>query len=414
MEELLSEQLGELKNQTDSLKNMSEDIGNTINDTLEGVQDALDQSIKTNFDPLFKELLTVLQSLNNGGASAIASSFNDIAGQQVLSFAETLQNLESGMKDIMEKSRAVNEESMKQISLSMQELTAQMNNTIVSSIEANNQGVAKNQSMLDQMIKTINTSLTSAVSDMTKASEQSNAYFTQTMEKSADKINGMSDVITENTQKQADNFSEMSSKLKFTLEDTVNIIQNNLDAHENSTKQMVLHLEKILLSSQGLIEQAGTTADSFARASAPMIQASNQIGGELSRVIDATKKFNEHISNNMNDLTTAIKKQQLTAQLMDKSVNDINDAFQSMKTAWESYGGHFAETKEGLEDTFDIMNKAIVAYTTTVNTGLSKNLQEYDKSISQALNKIATINDGLLESLEDLQDAIKSQIRNRR
>ena len=112
MENLLVMQLEESQEQGATLKTLSGDLGDIMGETLMNVQAALEQSIDTNFKPLFDELLTTMKALNNGGMSAIADSLNEGAGKEIASFAKTLTGMEQGMKEIMEQARIANEASI--------------------------------------------------------------------------------------------------------------------------------------------------------------------------------------------------------------------------------------------------------------------------------------------------------------
>lgn len=212
MENLLVMQLEESQEQGATLKTLSGDLGDIMGETLMNVQAALEQSIDTNFKPLFDELLTTMKALNNGGMSAIADSLNEGAGKEIASFAKTLTGMEQGMKEIMEQARIANEASMNQLRQSIEELTDKMNATISSSVTANSEGAAKNQEILTQLMEDISTKMTGIVSDISKASNQSNAEFADMMKNAANQVQVMVDAMQQGMTSQTTSLQEEMAK----------------------------------------------------------------------------------------------------------------------------------------------------------------------------------------------------------
>ncbi len=473
MENLLVMQLEESQEQGATLKNLSGDLGEIMNETLMNVQAALEQSIDNNFKPLFDELLTTMKALNNGGISAIADSLNEGAGKEIASFAQTLTNMEQGMKEIMEQARIANEASMNQLRQSIEELTDKMNTTISSSVTANNESVAKNQEILTKLMEDIRTQMTGIVSDISKTSNQSHTEFADMMKNAANQVQVMVDTMQQGMTSQATNLQEemakfmnqashtsaeqmqslqqsmdeLTAKMKHTVEESTEAnakgtasnqkqIQQLLEtvqtqmtdtvqcittvsqegsqhvAHtmkeaaatiENLTlamKQELGELTGAMRASQGLITQAGMTVDKFTDAAKPMQQAAQNVSGRLTQVIDATEAFNQHVGNSTALVNESVEKQTAT-------ITSIQAAIQQMETAWKAYETNFGNVNKALQETFSILLTNTNNYTKTVGRGLEDNLKAFDESVKCAAGAVNTMNDNLLDAVEDLAGTVK-------
>lgn len=478
MEKLLVMQLEESQEQGATLKTLSGDLGDIMGETLMNVQAALEQSIDTNFKPLFDELLTTMKALNNGGMSAIADSLNEGAGKEIASFAKTLTGMEQGMKEIMEQARIANEASMNQLRQSIEELTDKMNATISSSVTANSEGAAKNQEILTQLMEDISTKMTGIVSDISKASNQSNAEFADMMKNAANQVQVMVDAMQQGMTSQTtslqeemakfmnqashasaehmenlqQSMDELTAKMKHTVEESTEAnargtasnqkqIQQLLEtvqaqmtdtvqaittasqegsqhvAHtmkeaaatvENLTLAMKQELEELtgtMQASQGLITQAGRTADKFTDAAKPMQQAAQDVSGRLTQVIDATTAFNQHVGNSAALVNTSVEKQTAT-------ISSIQTAIQQMEIAWKAYETNFGNVNKALQETFTILLTNTKDYTNTVNDGLRDNLKAFDEGVRNTGGALNTINEDLVAAVEDLTEVIKELKRN--
>ena len=411
MENLLVMQLEESQEQGATLKNLSGDLGEIMNETLMNVQAALEQSIDTNFKPLFDELLTTMRALNNGGMSAIADSLNEGAGKEIASFAKTLMGMEQGMKEIMEQARIANEASMNQLRQSIEELTDKMNATISASVTANSEGAVKNQEILTQLMEDISIKMTGIVSDISKVNNQSNAEFADMMKKASNQVQDMVDTMqrgmashtTSLQEEMADTVQTIATASQEGSQHVAHTMKEAATTVENLTLVMKQELEELtdtMRISQGLITQAGMTADKFTDAAKPMQQAAQDISGRLSQVIDATTAFNQHVENSTSLVNASVEKQTAT-------IAYTQEAIQQMETAWKAYETNFGNVNKALQETFTILLKNTNDYTHIVDKGLQGNLKVFDENIEKAVGTVSTMNNNLVESVEDLADIIE-------
>lgn len=399
IEDILYEQLEESRVQTASLKSLSADLGQVINETLEDVQDALDKSIESNFKPLFDELLESIKALNSGGMAALTESFNEGAGKQITSFAQTLRELEEGMKTILADSRSANEMSIKQLQQSIEELTQKMNDTISSSVDANTKGMNQNQEALTQIIQKVDATLNKAVLEMTTASEKSHAQFMDTMTNSAENVQSMVQALDTGFENQAQSFADASKKMKMTLEESLTLIQDKVQKHEDATAQILSEIMTILNSSKGLVESAGTTAEQFSQAARPMQDVAHEINGQLNKVIDATSRFNQHVEKH-----SALFHDSITKNV--SAMEEIEHSVSKMEASWKAYEEKFGIVNQGLENTFKVLLDNIRQYNDLTSNGLKENLNAFDTHIAAALNGIRGFNEELQEAVEDLNSAV--------
>ena len=177
---------------------------------------------------------------------------------------------------------------------------------------------------------------------------------------------------------------------------------------ENLTLVMKQELEELtgtMQASQGLITQAGRTADKFTDAAKPMQQAAQDVSGRLTQVIDATTAFNQHVGNSAALVNTSVEKQTAT-------ISSIQTAIQQMEIAWKAYETNFGNVNKALQETFTILLTNTKDYTNTVNDGLRDNLKAFDEGVRNTGGALNTINEDLVAAVEDLTEVIKELKRN--
>lgn len=399
-EDILCWQLEESKNQTATLKSLSADLGQVINETLEDVQDALEKSIESNFKPLFEELLTTIQALNSGGMTALTESFNEGAGKQIMSFSQTLGELEQGMKTIMEESRIANQNSIQQLGQSIDILTKKMNETITSSVEAHAEGAMKNQQMITEIIQEVRNTMGTAVTNMVDASAQSQTTLTDTMTHSSEIIEQMTANWKKGVEEQSKGFTIASEKIKGDLQEALTFLRQELENHEQRTLKMLESFNGTVNFSSTLVEKAGTTAERFSQVAEPMQSVAQEMDGQLTKVIDATGRFNAHVEKHSALFHDSITK---NAHAMEK----IETSVGTLEKSWKAYEEKFGIVNEKLGETFKILLDNIRQYNDLTSNGLKENLKAFDNSITTALNGISGLNEELTSGVEDLNHSIK-------
>lgn len=274
-------------------------------------------------------------------------------------------SLQEEMAKFMNQASHASAEHMENLQQSIDELTAKMKHTVEESTEANARGTASNQKQIQQLLETVQAQMTDTVQAITTASQEGSQHVTHTMKEAAATVENLTLVM----------------------------------------KQELEELTGTMQASQGLITQAGRTADKFTDAAKPMQQASQDISGRLTQVIDATTAFNQHVGNSAALVNTSVEKQTAT-------ISSIQTAIQQMEIAWKAYETNFGNVNKALQETFTILLTNTKDYTNIVNNGLRDNLKAFDEGVRNTGGALNTINEDLVAAVEDLTEVIKELKRN--
>ena len=200
--------------------------------------------------------------------------------------------------------------------------------------------------------------------------------------------------------KTGNELSTVSSSMKKSLEETLSMVHDDMERHEAALKTMVESLQTTISRNKELINSAGDAASKFADASRPMAQVSEQIGQSLDKAIDVQQSISKELNRQAGTIQTA-------SVANANAVKEVNDALKHIETSWKAYENNFKGVSDGLQKTFEILNKGNDA----TNRALIKNLSAFDSSINTALSGIQDLNQDLAESVEDLNKFIKQKLR---
>lgn len=352
-EQILADSLIESKQQTEQMKLFSTQL-------VTAISESLDTSFQEQLVPVFNELRESIDKLNSSGADALAGSIDEKTGKQLASFAATLERLQQSMNLTFEQSAKQNEENAKQLNEAVKALT-----------DASN---AANKSILEHAGQAANT-MGSALSG-----------------------------AAESISKTGDELSQASSSMKKSLEETLSMVHDDMERHEAALKTMVESLEATISRNKELLNSAGDTANKFANASKPMAQVSEQIGQSLDKAINVQQSLSKELNRQAGTIQTA-------SVANANAVKEVNEALKRIETSWKAYENNFKGVSDGLQKTFDILNKGINGYNDATNKALVKNLSAFDSSITTALAGIQGLNQDLAESVEDLNKFLKEKLR---
>lgn len=352
-EQILADSLIESKQQTEQMKLFSTQL-------VTAISESLDTSFQEQLVPVFNELRESIDKLNSSGADALAGSIDEKTGKQLASFAATLERLQQSMNLTFEQSAKQNEENAKQLNEAVKALT-----------DASN---AANKSILEHAGQAANT-MGSALSG-----------------------------AAESISKTGDELSQASSSMKKSLEETLSMVHDDMERHEAALKTMVESLEATISRNKELLNSAGDTANKFANASKPMAQVSEQIGQSLDKAINVQQSLSKELNRQAGTIQTA-------SVANANAVKEVNEALKRIETSWKAYENNFKGVSDGLQKTFDILNKGINGYNDATNKALVKNLSAFDSSITTALAGIQGLNQDLAESVEDLNKFLKGKLR---
>lgn len=352
-EQILADSLIESKQQTEQMKLFSTQL-------VTAISESLDTSFQEQLVPVFDELRKSIDKLNSSGADALAGSIDEKTGKQLASFAATLDKLQQSMNLAFEKSAKQNEDNARQLNEAVKALTDASNTA--------------NRSILEhagQAANTMGNALTGAAASISKTGNE---------------------------------LSTVSSSMKKSLEETLSMVHDDMERHEAALKTMVESLQTTISRNKELINSAGDAASKFADASRPMAQVSEQIGQSLDKAIDVQQSISKELNRQAGTIQTA-------SVANANAVKEVNDALKHIETSWKAYENNFKGVSDGLQKTFEILNKGINGYNDATNRALIKNLSAFDSSINTALSGIQDLNQDLAESVEDLNKFIKQKLR---
>lgn len=352
-EQILADSLIESKQQTEQMKLFSTQL-------VTAISESLDTSFQEQLVPVFNDLKESIDKLNSSGADALAGSIDEKTGKQLASFAATLDKLQQSMNLAFEKSAKQNEDNARQLNEAVKALTDASNTA--------------NRSILEhagQAANTMGNALTGAAASISKTGNE---------------------------------LSTVSSSMKKSLEETLSMVHDDMERHEAALKTMVESLQTTISRNKELINSAGDAASKFADASRPMAQVSEQIGQSLDKAIDVQQSISKELNRQAGTIQTA-------SVANANAVKEVNDALKHIETSWKAYENNFKGVSDGLQKTFDILNKGINGYNDATNKALVKNLSAFDSSINTALSGIQDLNQDLAESVEDLNKFIKQKLR---
>ena len=351
-EQILADSLIESKQQTEQMKLFSTQL-------VTAISESLDTSFQEQLVPVFNDLKESIDKLNSSGADALAGSIDEKTGKQLASFAATLDKLQQSMNLAFEKSAKQNEDNARQLNEAVKALTDASNTA--------------NRSILEhagQAANTMGNALTGAAASISKTGNE---------------------------------LSTVSSSMKKSLEETLSMVHDDMERHEAALKTMVESLQTTISRNKELINSAGDAASKFADASRPMAQVSEQIGQSLDKAIDVQQSISKELNRQAGTIQTA-------SVANANAVKEVNDALKHIETSWKAYENNFKGVSDGLQKTFDILNKGINGYNDATNKALVKNLSAFDSSINTALSGIQDLNQDLAESVEDLNKFIKQKL----
>lgn len=352
-EQILADSLIESKQQTEQMKLFSTQL-------VTAISESLDTSFQEQLVPVFNDLKESIDKLNSSGADALAGSIDEKTGKQLASFAATLDKLQQSMNLAFEKSAKQNEDNARQLNEAVKALTDASNTA--------------NRSILEhagQAANTMGNALTGAAASISKTGNE---------------------------------LSTVSSSMKKSLEETLSMVHDDMERHEAALKTMVESLQTTISRNRELINSAGDAASKFADASRPMAQVSEQIGQSLDKAIDVQQSISKELNRQAGTIQTA-------SVANANAVKEVNDALKHIETSWKAYENNFKGVSDGLQKTFEILNKGINGYNDATNRALIKNLSAFDSSINTALSGIQDLNQDLAESVEDLNKFIKQKLR---
>lgn len=404
--ELLYDNWKESKESTEEIKNFNEALvvrlGNLLEQSAEASRQAMDQSLdksfKENLLPVFNNLTAAIDRLNNGGVAELREGLQKGAGEQLTGFAGSIERLQANLEETVKQTQNVTNESHAQLQNAMDGIVARLQEVGNSISETQKLSADENNKAMKELIEELNTNLKAAVSQMVESSTNANKALVAATGKAAETVDSLSSTAEANMEKRQKAMNDAADTMKQTLSDTLENIRKEMQQQNAALKVTLDNLNQVMGSNKDVMVQAGKTADTFAKASAPMSQVANTMGLQVNKVVDASEMFTQKVGDHIIQLSNASKS-------TETSLAEIRRAIQEMQKEWTAYAGHFANVSGEMERTFKTLQDGLKAYNAETKKALGENLESYDKHIAGSLDALRSLTGELSDSADDLVKA---------
>lgn len=389
VEQVLMDALREQQEQTAQLKKFNTDVAMAISDAIdqklsesnfavniknmdatscqikqflhEELGNVIEASIQRKMEPIFNDISQAIDKLSKSGLEGVSKSIQAGVGDEMKAFSDSLKSMSDSLSialvEMKDTSKSVNEniatalgESIRNI----QESIAEMN-TNSAKVQEGIMGSSKDavKEIIDSM-ETLKESLNAAVEEQVSSTKDSNEDFRQ----------------------------------------IVNQVQSLLLEQGAS-------LNKINNCVNIAMEKASDAAKSFKEASVPVSIATNNLVEQQKLTIEANRKYQSEISNNVSLLRDATENTQDNLKVLNNEIattmRALSEANKEYKLKYEEVNTKLIEMTKTLEEHYS--NSSTVILEKYVE-GLKNLDDKYSKSISMLSGAIEDLND----ALEDFND----------
>lgn len=386
IEDLLFENVVESREQTEQIKSLSTDLSM-----------ALSEVFNADFKPLFEDILKVLEKINSTGADKIGEIINEGSANELTKFVGSLQTMQDNMQGIMEESVKLSKDNNETIKKTVQELVTSLQQSTTSTLEAQQNKMIDLTEHMKNLFADLNNQISNTMNNYKTAGDNVNQDFKSSLMEVTKMYKMMSEQIQDSTTFTQKEFLANTQQLHEILEKIIQNMDTDITTHQSVMKQISEDIHATLQSSRELVKHAGDTADKFNKAAGPIQDVADTMGNQMSKVIEASNRFQRNVEDNTNKLNdTANKNMQNTVQTL--------QSLQEIQSAWRAYENNFKDMSGELEKTFRQVNKGIIDYNNATNTGLSDALNKYDESISRTLSMLQTLLDELNDTVDEIRD----------
>ena len=404
--DLLYDNWKESKESTEEIKNFNEALvvrlGNLFEQSAEASRQAmdhsLDKSFKENLLPVFSNLTSAIDQLNSVGVSELREGLQKGAGEQLTGFAGSIERLQANLEETVKQTQNVTNESHAQLQNAMDGIVARLQEVGNSISETQKLSADENNKAMKELIEELNTNMKTAISQMVESSTNANKALVAATGKAAETVDSLSSTAEANMEKRQKAMNDAADTMKQTLSDTLENIRKEMQQQNAALKVTLDNLNQVMGSNKDVMVQAGKTADTFAKASAPMSQVANTMGLQVNKVVDASEMFTQKVGDHITQLSNASKS-------TETSLAEIRQAIQEMEKEWTAYAGHFANVSGEMERTFKTLQDGLKAYNAETKKALGENLESYDKHIAGSLDALRSLTGELSDSADDLVKA---------
>lgn len=413
MEEFLSRQAEQAEEQTIAMRELNGELVGRLEEMFVKLSQSIDVALKNNLaesfshtlEPVFQNLNQSIDKLGSSAGDTLSKSIEQGAGDQIQGLAVTLQDFQGKMGNMMEVSERLNTENTARIQNSVAQIVTKLNEAMDANIEKQASTNEASQAVMKQLMEEMNSNMKAALSQMVEAGRTANQALLQTTEATRGTIQEITNTMSRSTRNQTEDMLKVTSNMKESVLEVLKGLQNDLNKRNQAMDSYMAGLRDMLGSNREIMVSAGKTADRFALASTPMQKVADTLGNELNLVVNASNQFNAHVDRNIQQLVQASQSNQ-------KDLEMIRDSINVMRSAWENYQQTFQGVSREMREATETLGKSLERYNASTSKWLDESLGRYDKSITEAMNQVSTINQSLSDSIQDLSDVMEKNRRN--
>ena len=401
----------EAQNQITELQTISTDIKNIGEQVAEAIYAGLDEKLGTYVD----KICAAIEKLGQGAAEGLNNTISKVAGAQMERFSNALDNFSNSIDEKLKNANEISKIMNEQLLKTLQDLDETLKQRAQTSAAEREAEYKKFSTALENLISTLN-----EVADKIKTNgdaanrqanedrekyqkqnQETNAQFLATLaglsktlqdvakkieEQQAGSINNF-DALIENLIKKLDKFTDQQKEFleKVAASNAAQISQavknfrEIVDAHNKTTQKMFEQVQSQLKETEKFLQQVDTAGNSLKQAAEPVKQSTQQI------------------TNNLIETSAQMKTLSAANQTTRETLSDLSFEL-------EEFMENFNGIADELEKSTKVIKDSLENYNSKMNDGMTKNLNDFDKRISDAVSY-------LREIVEDLSDDLNKRRR---
>ena len=406
IEQLLMDNYQEGMKQTAQLRtlstDMSERLGELFDNKLDKNLNGLVEKLDANLKPIFEKMLAALETLNAGGADAIAGAIDTHSGAALDGFANTLIDLRKSIEENIITSQNVVNTTNDKLMNAVEVMTTSFTSNAEKAAQRQETSMNSSAEKLQKMFVELQTSLEKTIADISNASEQANERIRNTIEDTNNTANSIAATfnLLANNQK---NILEESAKgmiayMQRTSDNTVSVLEN----HKTSMEKTYAQFQTMSDMTTKLLKEAAESVDKFSMAAKPVKSATEALEEQLELTMNANESVNNSINSNIQML---ISSAHTTENSIRQLRSGLTDSEEITKAAWNRYKEDVAGVSGDLEKSIKIITDSLNKYNKQMDEEISDKLNKFDANFKSAISSLATA----VQELQETVDALESK-----
>ena len=402
-EQWLSDSLWENKEQTRTLKNLSQDMAEQLGEILDAQfstgLDELCEKLDSQMRPVFDKLYDAISTLSEGGISAIAGAVNEKTGTELQAFSNVLSEIQATMQESIRTSREASERANQVLESTISrfskglvegaELAAKQQQDVASSVAEQMQNVAN---LLSQTSE-------NAMNNFKDASVESKMQLKESMEMTRHTVAEMLTNMKDMAKQQSTIMEESARKSKERTDKTIELLQNTLAMHSDSVEESYSRVKEAANAMRILLEQTNVSISAMKDSAEPVEAAT----AALRKTLEETDKRNIQIQALLLEQSKTLTENGLrTEENITALIKAIEDSENHSMQAWNRYRENFENVSGELTNATDLITRKLGEYNDMMNDGMSKQLENFDKSVANTTGYL----NATVEELRDIAEEL--------